>query len=176
MAPPLRAQVGWAAQPENRLGDRFGWMQLRDTLLPHVSKLVWQATPGTAAVLERAATLPLVKRPLAARARVGPRGRWRPMERCSGKPCPKSAAASPTRRAVDTSRVPTATTPRRLSTATRAAVRHPAPPRARVSAEPTSRRPPCPDSAPRHKYNTPSPRGRFQLRHRARLRAATRTL
>ena len=26
--------VGWAAQPEDRLGDRFGWLQLRDPGAP----------------------------------------------------------------------------------------------------------------------------------------------
>jgi hypothetical protein len=40
--------VGWAAQPEERLGDRFGWMQLRDTIMPHASKGVWQVAPDGA--------------------------------------------------------------------------------------------------------------------------------
>mmetsp|Transcript_14623 Transcript_14623/g.30911 ORF Transcript_14623/g.30911 Transcript_14623/m.30911 type:complete len:239 (+) Transcript_14623:207-923(+) len=35
--------VGWAAQPAERLGDRFGWMQLRDAGPPHMSKAMWQA-------------------------------------------------------------------------------------------------------------------------------------
>ena len=37
--------VGWAAQPEERLGDRFGWLQLRDTRPPHLSRAMWQAAP-----------------------------------------------------------------------------------------------------------------------------------
>ena len=40
--------VGWAAQPEDRLGDRFGWLQLRDPGAPHLSKCMWQAAPDDA--------------------------------------------------------------------------------------------------------------------------------
>jgi len=46
--PPRLVRRRWAAQPDDRLGDRFGWLQLRDPGPPHLSKCMWQAAPDDA--------------------------------------------------------------------------------------------------------------------------------
>jgi hypothetical protein len=67
MLPPLSPRR-WATQPEDRLGDRFGWLQLRDPGPPHMSKCMWQAAPDDAS---RWLTQPDLRCKMASAARRG---------------------------------------------------------------------------------------------------------